>query len=113
LFRDLADRGRLDSTLVLISGEFGRTPRINRNAGRDHWGPVFTIALGGGGIQGGRVIGASDQRAERPANNPHGPEDLAATIYHLMGIDHTEDFHTPEGRPVPLVNGGRVMRELL
>jgi Protein of unknown function (DUF1501) len=113
LFRDLADRGRLGSTLVLITGEFGRTPRINRNAGRDHWGPVFTIALGGGGIQGGRVIGASDQRAERPANNPHGPEDLAVTIYHLMGIDPTEDFHTPEGRPVPLVNGGRVMRELL
>ena len=113
LFRDLADRGRLGSTLVLISGEFGRTPRINRNAGRDHWGPVFTVALGGGGIQGGRVIGASDARAERPANNPHGPEDLAATIYHLLGIDPTEDFYTPEGRPVPLVNNGRVMRDLL
>jgi hypothetical protein len=113
LFRDLADRGRLGNTLVLITGEFGRTPRINRNAGRDHWGPVFTVALGGGGIQGGRVIGASDARAERPANNPHGPEDLAATIYHLMGIDPTEDFYTPEGRPVPLVNNGRVMRDLL
>ena len=113
LFRDLADRGRLGSTLVLISGEFGRTPRINRNAGRDHWGPVFTVAMGGGGIQGGRVIGASDSRAERPANNPHGPEDMAATIYHLLGIDPTEDFYTPEGRPVPLVNNGRVMRDLL
>jgi hypothetical protein len=113
LFRDLADRGRLGSTLVLITGEFGRTPRINRNAGRDHWGPVFTVALGGGGIQGGRAIGTSDARAERPATNPHGPENLAATIYHLLGIDPTEDFHTPDGRPVALVNNGRVIRDLL
>jgi hypothetical protein len=71
------------------------------------------VALGGGGIQGGRVIGASDARAERPARDPKSPEDLAATIYHLMGIDTTEDFLTPEGRPVPIVNGGRVMRDLL
>ncbi len=113
LFRDLADRGRLANTLVLITGEFGRTPRINNNAGRDHWGPAFTVALGGGGIQGGRAIGASDQRGERPARDPHGPEDLAATIYHLLGIDASEDFFTPEGRPVPIVNNGRVMRELL
>ena len=113
LFRDLADRGRLGSTLVLITGEFGRTPRINRNAGRDHWGPVFTVALGGGGIQGGRAIGTSDARAERPATYPHGPENLAATIYHLLGIDPTEDFHTPDGRPVQIVNNGRVIRDLL
>jgi hypothetical protein len=113
LFRDLADRGRLGNTLVLITGEFGRTPRINRNAGRDHWGPVFTVALGGGGIQGGRAIGTSDARAERPATNPHGPENLAATIYHLLGIDPTEEFYTPDGRPVALVNNGRVIRDLL
>jgi len=113
LFRDLADRGRLQNTLVVVTGEFGRTPRINRNAGRDHWGPAFTVAMAGGGIQGGRVIGASDARAERPAGNPHGPEDLAATMYHLMGIDFTEEFHTAEGRPIPIVSGGRVMRDLL
>ncbi len=113
LFRDLADRGRLQNTLVVVTGEFGRTPRINRNAGRDHWGPAFTVALGGGGIQGGRVVGASDARAERPANDPHGPEDLAATIYHLLGIDVSEEFFTPEGRPVPIVSNGRAMRELL
>jgi hypothetical protein len=113
LFRDLADRGILDRTLVVVTGEFGRTPRINRNAGRDHWGPAFTVALGGGGIQGGRVVGASDARAERPTHDPHGPENLAATIFHLLGIDAGEDFHTPEGRPVPIVNSGRVMRELL
>lgn len=113
LFRDLAEKSLLSRTLVVVTGEFGRTPRINRNAGRDHWGPAFTVALGGGGIKGGRVIGASDARAERPAGDPHGPENLAATIYHLLDIDHTEDFYTPEGRPVPIVSGGRVIRELL
>jgi uncharacterized protein (DUF1501 family) len=113
LFRDLADRGMLDSTLVLITGEFGRTPRINQNAGRDHWGPAFTVALGGGGIQGGRVLGASDARAERPATEPFGPEDLSATLYHLLGIDPKEEFLTPEGRPVAIVNNGRVIRDLI
>ncbi|MCI0459385.1 MAG: DUF1501 domain-containing protein [Gemmataceae bacterium] len=113
LFRDLSDRGLLARTLVVVTGEFGRTPRINRNAGRDHWGPVFTVALGGGGIRGGRVVGRSDARAERPADSPCGPEDLAATMYHLLGIDPGEEFLTPEGRPVRIVNNGRVMRELL
>jgi hypothetical protein len=113
LFRDLAERGLLARTLVVVTGEFGRTPRINRNAGRDHWGPAFTVALGGGGIHGGRVVGRSDARAERPAETPHGPEDLAATMYHLLGIDPNEEFYTPEGRPVRIVNNGRVIHELL
>lgn len=113
LFRDLADRGRLASTLVVVTGEFGRTPRVNNNAGRDHWGPAFTVVVGGGGVKGGRVIGASDRRAERPARDPHGPEDLAATIYTLLGIDISEDFTTPEGRPVPIVNNGRAIGDLL
>jgi hypothetical protein len=113
LFRDLADRGLLSRTLVVVTGEFGRTPRINRNAGRDHWGPAFTVALGGGGIHGGRVVGRSDARAERPAAEPHGPENLAATIYHLMGIDPAEEFYTPDGRPVRIVANGRVIRDLL
>jgi uncharacterized protein (DUF1501 family) len=113
LFRDLADRGLLDSTLVVITGEFGRTPRINKNAGRDHWGPAFTVTLGGGGLKGGVVIGKSDARAERPASDPCGPEDLSATIFHLMGIDPKEEFFTPDGRPVAIVNNGRVIEELL
>ena len=113
LFRDLADRGLLDTTLVVVTGEFGRTPRINKNAGRDHWGPAFTVALGGGGIKGGRVVGKTDARAERPASDPYGPEDLSATMYHLLGIDPKEEFHTPDGRPVAIVNGGKVIRELL
>jgi len=113
LFRDLAERGMLETTLVVVTGEFGRTPRINKNAGRDHWGPAFTVALGGGGVKGGRVLGKSDARAERPASTPHGPEDLYATMFHLVGIDPKEEFHTPDGRPVPIVNNGKVIDELL
>jgi uncharacterized protein (DUF1501 family) len=113
LLRDLSDRGLLDTTLLIVTGEFGRTPRINKNAGRDHWGPAFTVTVAGGGIKGGRVIGKTDARAERPASEPHGPEDLSATLYHLMGIDPREEFHTPEGRPVALVNNGRVIKDLL
>lgn len=113
LFADLADRGMLDSTLVAVTGEFGRTPRINGNAGRDHWGPGFTVMLGGGGLRGGVAVGASDARAEKPAADPHGPEDLAATMYHALGIDGQEEFFTPEGRPVKIVNEGRPIRELV
>jgi hypothetical protein len=113
LFQDLADRGLLSTTLVVVTGEFGRTPRINPQAGRDHWGPAFTVALGGGGIQGGRVIGKSDARAEKPADEPYGPEDLAATMYHLIGINPQDEFYTPEGRPVKIVNEGRVIESLL
>jgi hypothetical protein len=113
LLADLSERGMLDSTLVLVTGEFGRTPRINKNAGRDHWGPSFTPLLAGGGIKGGRVVGKSDARAEKPASDPYGPEDLAATIFHLMGIDPKTEFHTPDGRPVAIVNNGRVIQDLL
>lgn len=112
LLRDLTDRGLLGTTLVVVSGEFGRTPRINANAGRDHWGPSFTVAVAGGGIKGGRVIGKSDARAERPGSKPYGPEDLFATMFHQMGIDPKEEFHTPEGRPIPIVNNGKVIDEL-
>lgn len=113
LLRDLSERGLLETTLVLVTGEFGRTPRINANAGRDHWGPAFTVMAAGGGIKGGRVVGKSDARAERPAADPHGPEDLSATLCHLMGIDPKEEFLTPEGRPVAIVNNGRVIEALL
>ena len=113
LFRDLADRGMLKTTLVVITGEFGRTPRVNNRAGRDHWGPGFTVILGGGGLAGGRVVGSSDKWAQKPADNPYGPEDLAATVFHQLGINPKLIFHTPEGRPVPAVNDGRVIRELI
>lgn len=113
LFRDLHDRGMLETTLVLVTGEFGRTPRINKDAGRDHWGPSTAIAVGGGGIRGGVVVGASNERAEKPATTPYGPEDLAATLYHCLGIDPKTEFHTPEGRPIPIVPGsGRLIEGL-
>jgi len=113
LFRDLSDRGLLGKTMVVVTGEFGRTPRINKDAGRDHWGPSLTVMLGGGGIRGGLVVGKSDARAEKPDGPSHGPEDLAATIYHLLGVNPKEEFYTPEGRPVPIVNGGKVITDLL
>jgi hypothetical protein len=114
LLRDLHQRGLLESTLVLVTGEFGRTPRVNKDAGRDHWGPSTAIAIGGGGVQGGIVVGASDERAEKPATTPYGPEDLAGTIYHCLGIDPKTTFHTPEGRPVPIVPGdGRLIADAL
>lgn len=113
LYRDLHERGLLERTLVLVTGEFGRTPRINKDAGRDHWGPSFTVLLAGGGIQGGRVVGKSNERAERPASDPKGPEDLAATMYRQLGIDPEDEFYTPEGRPVKIVNNGRAIQELL
>jgi hypothetical protein len=113
LFRDLAERGLLDTTLVVVTGEFGRTPRINKNAGRDHWGPGFTVMLGGGGIKGGLVVGKTNNRAEQPASDPYGPADLAATICRLMGIDPEEELYTPDGRPIKIVNEGKVIQELL
>ncbi len=113
LLRDLYDRGTLQNTLVCVMGEFGRTPRVNKNAGRDHWGPSNTILLAGGGIQGGRVVGKTNVRGEKPASDPIGPEDLAATMYRCIGIDPDDEFHTPEGRPVKIVNNGQVVSELL
>jgi uncharacterized protein (DUF1501 family) len=113
LLADLADRRLLERTLVIVTGEFGRTPRINKDAGRDHWGPAFTVALVGGGIVGGRVVGKTDARAERPIDSPYGPEDLSATLCHLLGIDPKDEVITPDGRPVALVNQGRLIDELL
>lgn len=110
LFRDLDDRGMLDTTLVVVTGEFGRTPRINNNAGRDHWGPSFAVPMGGGGLKGGRVVGASDATGSKPTEDPYGPEDLAATMHHLLGIDPDEEFHSAEGRPFKIVNDGKLMK---
>ncbi len=112
LFRDLADRGMLEKTLVVVTGEFGRTPRVD-NGGRGHWSSAFTVAVGGGGVHGGRVVGRSDAIAAKPAADPHGPEDLAATILHLMGVDPGGEFHAPDGRPFKIVNDGQVIRSLL
>lgn len=113
LLRDLDNRGRLDKTLVVVMSEFGRTPRVNKDAGRDHWGPSNAILLAGGGIRGGTIVGKTNPRGERPEGVSHGPEDLAATMYHLMGIDGTQEFYTPEGRPVKIVNDGKIITDLI
>ena len=112
-FRDLDNRGLLKNTVVVMTGEFGRTPKINKDAGRDHWSRGFTVAIGGGGVQGGRIVGKSDKWAMDPAENPYGPEDLCSTVYHLMGINPRSEMHTPDGRPIMLTNNGRVIKELL
>ncbi|MFK7819496.1 MAG: DUF1501 domain-containing protein [Planctomycetaceae bacterium] len=100
LIGDLSERGMLDETLVVVMGEFGRTPKINSNGGRDHWPNVFSVALAGGGIKGGQVYGSSDTLGEYPKDNPVTPSDLAATIYTLLGVDPAHELHTSDGRPV-------------
>ena len=112
LLNDLSDRGLLDSTLVVVTTEFGRTPRINQLAGRDHWPNAFSVLMAGAGMNVGQTIGATDKQAAAVADRPITPEDLCATILHKLGIDHSQVLHTPLGRPVPLVDGGSVISEL-
>lgn len=112
LLTDLHERGLLDETLVVAMGEFGRTPKHNGSGGRDHWGHCFSIALAGGGVRGGQVIGASDRIGGYPADRPQRPQDLAATIFHLLGIDPHGFFEDRGGRARPLQTGGDVIREL-
>src|SRR5262245_28367581 len=113
LLADLEQRGLLDSTLVVISTEFGRTPRINQLAGRDHWPGAFSVCLGGAGLKTGQVIGATDKLAAYVTDRPTTPADLAATILNVLGIDPQTTLHTPLGRPVQLVSAGKPIRELL
>lgn len=113
LIGDLAERGLLDSTLVVAMGEFGRTPKLNTRAGRDHWPRVFSVLLAGGGIQGGQVIGSSDRVGESPKDHPVTPSDLAATLYTLLGVKPETELHTTDGRPVPVNQGGQLIQGLV
>ncbi len=113
LIRDLERTGLLDRTLVMISSEFGRTPKINKDAGRDHWPKVFSVVLAGGGIKKGQVYGASNATATEPERDPIGPEDLATTIYHQLGIVADKELMAPGNRPIEIVDGGKVRNELL
>jgi uncharacterized protein (DUF1501 family) len=113
LVTDLDDRGLLDSTLVVVNSEFGRTPKINAGGGRDHWPRVFSIILAGGGIKRGHVFGASDSLAAEPAASPLCVEDYAHTIYHLLGIDATKDLMSPGNRPQAIVTNGKLVKGLL
>ncbi|MFN0198222.1 MAG: DUF1501 domain-containing protein [Planctomycetaceae bacterium] len=105
LIDDLQSRGMWDDTLIVWMGEFGRTPKINSNAGRDHWAPCNTVILAGAGLPGGAVYGASDKEAAYPLRDPVTPADLSATIYHLLGIDPRTELHDNEGRPYLLTTG--------
>jgi hypothetical protein len=105
LLEDLQARGMLEDTLVVAMGEFGRTPRINPQQGREHWGPCYTVAFAGGGVRGGQVYGRSDRIAAYPADNPVSPEDILATMYHGLGIRPDAEVHDREGRPVRICDG--------
>jgi hypothetical protein len=113
LIRDLDRRGLLDSTLVCIASEFGRTPKINATAGRDHWPKVFSVVLGGGGIKRGIVYGTSDATASEPDKDPLTVEDWATTIYKCLGIVADKELMAPGDRPIEIVNGGQVRQDLL
>jgi hypothetical protein len=112
LLADLAERGLLESTLVLMMGEFGRTPRINPMAGRDHHGRANSVVLAGAGLPRGLVLGKTDAKGDLPTEHPVTPADLAATIYTRLGIDPAFQFLTPDGRPIRLVDNGKVPPEL-
>jgi hypothetical protein len=105
LLDDLRERGMLDETLVLVNAEFGRTPAINKNAGRDHWPWVYSLVLAGAGVRAGTVYGASDNSAAYPTDKPHDPKDMAATIYHLLGVDPQTVIQDATGRPHQLIIG--------
>src|SRR5262249_11225537 len=106
LLDDLAERGLLERTLVLSMGDFGRTPRINKDVGRDHWPQCYSVVLAGGGVRGGQALGESDRLGAFPAARPVGPADLHATVFAALGYDpHGHTYESPEGRPFPLTDG--------
>ena len=113
LIRDLDRTGLLDSTIVMLSSEFGRTPKVNGDKGRDHWPRVFSIALAGGGIARGKIFGASTATAAEPDADEIGPADLFATLYHLLGIDYTKRLLAPGNRPIDIVRDGKLRQGLL
>ncbi len=113
LIEDLNQQGMLDETLVVAMGEFGRTPKINTQAGRDHWPRVFSAVVAGGSVPGGQVIGSSDRVGESPSDDPVTPSDLAFTIYQLLGIQPSRLMTTPDGRPVAINQGGTTIRQLI
>ena len=112
LINDLDARGLLDTTLVLLLGEFGRTPKVNKDAGRDHWPHAMSVLMAGAGVPRGQVVGATDAKGYHASENIYRPEDFAASIYTKMGVDPAQMLHTNTGRPVQLVNNGRLIKEL-
>jgi uncharacterized protein (DUF1501 family) len=113
LILDLEQRGLLDSTLVMVSSEFGRTPKINGTAGRDHWPKVFSVVLAGGGVKKGYVHGTSNATASEPDEAPLGVEDLFTTVYHCLGVVADKELMAPGDRPIEICDGGKVVQEML
>jgi len=113
LINDLDNRGMLDSTLVIVGTEFGRTPKINPTSGRDHWPKVYSTVMAGGGIKRGLVYGKSDPTGSEPAENPVDISDWAATIYHLLGINHDKTLIAPGDRPVKIIDGGKPITQII
>ncbi len=119
LIDDLSDRGLLDRVLVLVMGEFGRTPRLNNGQpgipipGRDHWGNAISVLLAGGGLKGGQVVGATNAKGEHPVARPLKPADVLATVYHVLGIDPRQSFKDHTGRPIPILDEGQPIEEIV
>lgn len=110
---DIYQRGLGENILLVITGEFGRTPKINKNNGRDHWAPLSTLALAGGGLKMGQTIGESDDKVYRPKTNPVSPQDLMATVFHVLGFDQKLQLINQGGRPVYMVEDGQPMADLI
>jgi len=113
LVNDLEQQGMLDSTLVVMMGEMGRMPRINAAAGRDHWSLTQSVIFAGGGVKPGHVLGATDTQCAYPTTEPIGVQDILRTVFQQMGIDTTKSYYTPLGRPVPILDGGKVIEGLV
>ena len=103
----------LDTTLVIGMGEFGRTPKINADAGRDHHNKAWSIVLSGAGMTGGRILGATDKTATEVTDFPVEPEDLLHTFYNILGVDASHEYQTPIGRPAKIINEGKLLKQLL
>jgi uncharacterized protein (DUF1501 family) len=112
LVEDLHDRGLQDEVLVLALGEFGRTPKINKDAGRDHWPGAMSVLYAGGGLKMGQAIGTTNTLAEYPTSKPYSPGCALATMYHAVGVDHRHVFHDDAQRPLAVLPEGEPIREL-
>ena len=113
LIRDLASRGLLDETIVVCAGEFGRTPRVNAQRGRDHWSQSMAVLLSGGGFPGGVVHGATDDRGTAPSRDACSPDDLSATLFRRLGFGPGHEVEATGGRPIPIFREGRCLEPLL
>ena len=113
LVTDLCDRGLQDDVLVMAMGEFGRTPKVNKDAGRDHWPGAMSVLYAGGGLKMGQAIGTTNALAEYPTSKPYTPGCVLSTMYHSLGIDHHHVFYDQAQRPMPVLSEGEPIKELV